>query len=35
MEDCDHAWDKSYQPGSPQEKAKDEAYDLAMKLLRR
>ncbi|KAJ5906366.1 uncharacterized protein N7473_003282 [Penicillium subrubescens] len=35
MEECDHAWDKSYLPGSPQEKAKDEAYDLAMELLRR
>lgn len=35
MEDCDHAWDKSYQPGSPQEKAKDEAYGLAMEVLRR
>ncbi|KAJ6140024.1 hypothetical protein N7471_006510 [Penicillium samsonianum] len=35
MENCDHAWDKSYKAGTPQEKAKDEAYDLAMELLRR
>jgi predicted nucleic acid binding AN1-type Zn finger protein len=35
MENCDHAWDKSYLAGSTQEKAKDEAYDLAMEMLRR
>lgn len=35
MEGCDHAWDKSYHAGSPQEEAKDEAYDLAMELLRK
>lgn len=35
MEKCDHAWDKSYKAGTAQEKAKDEAYDLAVKMLRK
>ncbi|EMC90834.1 hypothetical protein BAUCODRAFT_80751 [Baudoinia panamericana UAMH 10762] len=35
LEKCDHAWDKSYQPGTVQEKAKDEAYDLAVEMLGR
>ncbi|KAF4772023.1 hypothetical protein HAV15_011149 [Penicillium sp. str.  len=35
MENCDHVWDKSYKAGTPQEKAKVEADDLAMELLRR
>lgn len=27
MEGCDHAWDKMCKPGTPQEKAKHDAYD--------
>ena len=30
---CDHAWDKFIQPGTVQEKAKDDAYDLAVEML--
>lgn len=33
MELCNHAWDKSYEHGSVQDKAKDDAYDLAVGLL--
>lgn len=35
MENCDHAWDKAYIAGTPQERAKDEAYDLVMEFLKR
>ena len=34
MEKCVHAWDKSAKPGTIQEKAKDEAYALAIEMLR-
>jgi acetyl esterase/lipase len=34
MEKCGHAWDKSAKSGILQEKAKDEAYTLAIKMLR-
>jgi acetyl esterase/lipase len=33
FEGCGHAWDKSYRPGTAQEKAKDRAYDLAVEIL--
>ncbi|KAL1306323.1 hypothetical protein AAFC00_005043 [Neodothiora populina] len=33
VELCGHAWDKSYKPGTPQEKAKDDAYTLAVEFL--
>lgn len=34
MAECDHAWDKQYKPGTVQEKAKDDVYDLAVEMLR-
>jgi acetyl esterase/lipase len=34
METCGHVWDKSAKPGTLQEKAKIEAYTLAIKMLR-
>lgn len=34
METCGHAWDKSAKPGTSQEKAKNEAYTLAIEMLR-
>lgn len=33
VELCGHAWDKMYKPGTPEEKAKDRAYDMAVELL--
>jgi len=35
MEKCNHAWDKSTKPGTEGEKAKNDAYDLAIETLRR
>lgn len=35
MDNCDHAWDKAYKTGTPQEEAKDEAYDLVLEFLKR
>lgn len=35
MDECGHAWDKMAKPGSVQEKAKDEAYALAIAMLKR
>ncbi|KAF1965622.1 esterase/lipase [Bimuria novae-zelandiae CBS 107.79] len=34
MERCDHGWDKDVKPGTVQEKAKIEAYDLAVEMLK-
>jgi acetyl esterase/lipase len=31
VELCGHAWDKSYKPGTPQEKNKDGAYDIRLR----
>lgn len=33
MDECDHGWNLSYKPGTVQEKAKDEAYDLIVDAL--
>ncbi|KKY21643.1 putative esterase lipase [Diplodia seriata] len=33
FEGCDHGWDKAAEPGSVQEKARDEAYGLAVDVL--
>ncbi|CAO2649235.1 Nn.00g066200.m01.CDS01 [Neocucurbitaria sp. VM-36] len=33
LANCNHAWDKEYQRGTVQEKAKDDAYDLAVEML--
>lgn len=33
VELCGHAWDKSYKSDTPQEKAKDRAYDMAVEIL--
>lgn len=33
MEGCNHGWDKAYKAGTMEEKAKDEAYGMAMKML--
>lgn len=34
MEKCDHGWDKRVKKGSVQETARDEAYDLAVQMLK-
>lgn len=34
MESCPHAWDKTAKPGTVQEQAKNEAYSLAIDMLR-
>jgi hypothetical protein len=34
MEKCDHGWDKRAKKGSIQEKARDEAYALAVQILK-
>lgn len=33
IDDADHAWDKKCRPGTPQEAARDEAYDMVIKML--
>lgn len=35
MEHCGHGWDKTAKPGTVQEEAKEEAYGLAIEMLRR